>query len=300
MLSGIHFLLTYTCNSECDHCFLYCGPQSKGTFTLNQLKDVLDELVKVLTTEWVYFEGGEPFLFYPLMLEGIRIASGMGFKTGIVTNAYWANSEEDAVLWLAPLKELKISDLSISDDLFHYEEEKSNLAKKAFSAAKKMSLPLNSICIDKPTIEIGLNKEKDKGKPVIGGGAMFRGRAVEKLTEGLFRKSWEEFKECPYEDLKQPKRVHLDPYGNVFLCQGLSMGNMWEIPLSDLVGNYDYKTHPICEPLVRGGPFALAKEYGFKPEKGYVDECHLCYCVRLALLDRFPQYLSPRQVYGIM
>jgi MoaA/NifB/PqqE/SkfB family radical SAM enzyme len=300
MLTGIHFLLTYACNSECDHCFLYCGPQSKGTFTLNQLKEVLAELVKIRTIVWVYFEGGEPFLFYPLMLEGIKITSGIGYKTGIVTNAYWATSAEDAELWLKSLREFKVSDLSISDDLFHFEEEEDNLAKKALVAAKKLGIPINSICIDKPAIGKGINKEQDKGEPVIGGGAMFRGRAVEKLTQGLPKKSWEEFKECPYEDLKQPERVHLDSYGNVFLCQGLSMGNMWEIPLSSLISSYDYKVHPICEPLVRGGPFALAKEYGFEPDDGYVDPCHLCYSVRLALLDRFPQYLSPRQVYGIM
>ena len=33
MLTGIHFLLTYSCTSECDHCFLYCSPNAKGTFT---------------------------------------------------------------------------------------------------------------------------------------------------------------------------------------------------------------------------------------------------------------------------
>ena len=26
MLTGIHFLLTYTSLFECDHCFLHCGP----------------------------------------------------------------------------------------------------------------------------------------------------------------------------------------------------------------------------------------------------------------------------------
>ena len=37
MLNGIHFLLTYMCNSECDHCFLYSDPRAKGTFTLKQI-----------------------------------------------------------------------------------------------------------------------------------------------------------------------------------------------------------------------------------------------------------------------
>ena len=279
---------------ECDHCFVYSGPNAKGTFTLNHLRDVFDEIAKIGTIEWVYFEGGEPFLFYPLMLEGIKIAHDMGFKTGVVTNAYWAISEEDAELWLRPFCELEISDLSVSDDSFHYEDERDNPAKRALIAATKLGIPVNTISVEKCTIEAGMDKE-----PVIGGGAMFRGRAVEKLTEGLPKRWWEEFTECPYEDLKDPKRIHIDPYGHVHICQGLSIGNIWEFPLSKIVKDYDANSHPICRPLIRGGPALLAKEYNVKLDDEYIDACNICYLVRLALLDKFPKYLAPRQVYGL-
>lgn len=299
MLTGIHFLLSYKCDSECDHCFVYSSPRARGTFTLDQMKKVLEELARIETIEWIYFEGGEPFLFYPLMYEGIRIAHDMGFKTGIVTNAYWATSEEDAELWLKPLHDLGISDISISDDALHYEDKEASPAKHALKAARKLGMSCGSIGIGRPTIEEGIDKEHAKGKPVIGGGAMFRGRAVEKLVEGLPRRPWEEFTECPYEDLRNPKRVHLDAYGNIHLCQGLSMGNMWDAPLSKMVRQYDVDSHPICGPLVNGGPARLVKEYDVQYKNEYVDACHMCYLVRLALLDRFPQYLAPRLVYGL-
>jgi hypothetical protein len=299
MLTGIHFLLSYKCDSECDHCFVYSSPRAKGTFTLNQMKKVFNELSKIETIEWIYFEGGEPFLFYPLMHEGIRVAHDMGFRTGIVTNAYWATSEEDAELWLKPLHDLGVSDISISDDALHYEDKEASPAKHALNAAGRLGMSCGSICIGRPTIEEGIDKEHAKGKLVIGGGAMFRGRAVEKLVEGLPRRPWEEFTECPYEDLRNPKRVHLDAYGNIHLCQGLSMGNMWDAPLSKMVSQYDADSHPICGPLVNGGPALLVKEYDVQHEAEYVDACHMCYLVRVALLDRFPQYLAPRLVYGL-
>ncbi|MFC1927805.1 radical SAM protein [Chloroflexota bacterium] len=299
MLTGIHFLLSYKCDSECDHCFVYSSPQAKGTFTVDQMKKVFDELAKVETIEWVYFEGGEPFLFYPLMYEGIRIAHDMGFKTGIVTNAYWATSEEDAELWLKPLRELGLSDISISDDEFHCEDTEASPARHALDAAKRLGMAFSSICIDKPTVEEGVGEEHAKGKPVIGGGVVLRGRAVEKLVEGLPRRPWHEFTECPYEDLRDPKRVHLDAYGNIHVCQGLSMGNMWDVPLSKIVKQYDADSHPICRLLVNGGPALLAREYNVPPEADYVDACHLCYLVRRALIDRFPQCLAPRLVYGL-
>jgi len=298
-LTGLHFLLSYMCNLECDHCFVYSAPSAKGTFTLKQIRDVLGEAVKIGTIEWIYFEGGEPFLFYPIMVEGIKLSRDMGFKTGVVTNAYYATSKEDAEIWLKPLCEMGISALSVSDDSYHSEDEKDNAAKRVSAAAKRLGMPVNSICIEKPTVETTTEKEEDKGAPVIGGGAKFRGRAVEKLLEGLPRRRWEEFTECPDEDLKEPKRVHLDSYGNVHLCQGLSMGNMWKTPLSVLVKNYDADSHPICGPLVRGGPALLAKECGIDHHDEYVDACHLCYLTRLAMIDKFPEYLAPRQVYGL-
>ena len=298
MLTGIHILLTYRCNLECDHCFLYSSPRAKGTMTLPQIRNVLDESQKIGSVEWIYFEGGEPFLFYPTMLEGIRIARRMGFKVGIVTNAYGAISEDDAEVWLRPLAELGIADLSISDDSFHYGEEDSP-AKRALAAAGKLGIPTSTICIQKPFVEATPSQVQEKGKPVIGGGAMFRGRAVEKLSMGLPGKPWSELVQCPHEDLQSPSRVHVDPYGHVHVCQGLSIGNIWQRPLSILALEYKAGSHPICGPLAEGGPALLARQYDVEHKKEYVDECHFCYLVRRALVDKYPEYLAPRQIYGL-
>ncbi|MFC2083581.1 radical SAM protein [Bacteroidota bacterium] len=298
MLTGVHFLLTYSCNFECDHCFLYSGPNVTGTFTAGQVSQALSEIKKIGTVEWIYFEGGEPFLFYPLMLHGVRLAKEMGFKVGLVTNSYWALSDEDAKLWLQPLADLGISDLSISDDSFHYGEEEDTPPKRALLVAKSIGIDASSICIQKPVVEANPGTDQEKGEPVIGGGAMFKGRAVEKLTPGLPRRSFRGFTECPHEDLVNPSRVHIDSLGNVHLCQGLSMGNMWKTALSDLVKNYDASLHPISGPISKGGPAQLAKEYNVEHEEEYVDGCHFCFLVRRALLERFPGYLAPKQVYG--
>jgi len=301
-MTGIHFLLTYRCNFECDHCFLYCGPRAAGTFTLEQIRQVLAEAVKIGTIDTIYYEGGEPFLFYPLMVEGVRLARAAGMQTGVVTNAYWATASEDADLWLGPLCKHDLYDLSLSDDVFHSGDEKETSAQRALGSARKLGLPARTICIEEPRVEEGSGSgtgSQEKGQPVVGGDVVFRGRAVDKLAGGLPRRPWKSFTECKREELEDPGRVHVDSFGNVHICQGLSMGNMWERPLSEIVKGYDAKSHPICGPLLRGGPAGLAEEYGVRLEEGYVDECHLCYSVRRALLDKFPKYLGPKQVYGI-
>ncbi|HEY91151.1 MAG TPA: radical SAM protein [Dehalococcoidia bacterium] len=299
MITGVHLLLSYKCSFECDHCFLFCSPRAEGTFTLEQIEKVIGESVRIGTVKQVFFEGGEPFLFYPLMVEGIRMVRNSGLEAGIVTNSYWATTEKDAELWLRPLAELGIANLSLSDDAFHYGDEKENPASHALAAAKKLGIPVSVISIEKPRIEEVTASNQARGEPIIGGNTMFRGRAVEKLTEGLPTRPWKEFTECPYEDLKNPARIHLDPYGNVHLCQGLCMGNMWQTPLSELIKTYDYSSHPVCRPLVTGGPALLASEHGVGPDERFIDACHLCYSLRLRLLDTFPDYLAPRQVYGL-
>lgn len=302
MLTGIHFLMTYRCIFECDHCFLYCGPHAQGTFTFAQIEKTFEEIKKIGTIEWVYFEGGEPFLFYPIVLEGLKLAAKQKLKTGIVTNGYWATSVEDAEVWLKPLTELKIADLSISDDAFHSSDEENSPAKKAIEAARKLGLPVDDIRIEDPSMRMqdsaGIQMDPCKGEPVIGGDVKFRGRAVDKLTKGLPTKPWRFFDECTDEELEHPQRVHIDALGNVQVCQGLSIGNMNEIPLSEIVRNYDARKHPVCGPLLRGGPAELARVYDIEHDDEYIDACHFCYQVRRALIGRFSQYLAPRLVYG--
>ena len=297
-MTGIHILLTYKCLFECDHCFVYSSPQSEGTFTYKQICKVLDESIKIGTIKWIYFEGGEPFLYYPLLLEGVKEASLRGFKVGIVTNAYFATSEQDAEKWLVPLSKMDVCDLRISNDLFHSEDQNSSYAKNALNSARKLGLSAGTIAIDEPTTK-KKNRTRKKGEPIVEGDVMFKGRAIEKLSAGLPRVNWKEFTECPFEDLVSPERVHVDAFGNVHLCQGISMGNMWKTPLSVLVKNYKIESHPICKFISNGGPIKLTEQYGVIHEDFYIDACHLCFETRKKLIDKFPHFLAPRQVYGL-
>lgn len=298
MLTGVHFLMTYTCNYSCDHCFLYCGPEAKGTMNFQQIVTVLEDSRRLGTVEWIYFEGGEPLLHYPVLLKSVAAAKKMGFSVGVVTNGYGISGKEEAEIWLRPLAEAGVDLLAVSDDTFHCGEH-TGPAGYAKIAADGLALAIGEICIEKPYVEAPKGNTGDKGNPVIGGGAMFRGRAAEKLTEGLPSRAWEELASCPYENLESPGRVHVDCFGNVHLCQGISLGNMWKRSLTELIREYDAAAHPICDALVNGGPAQLAKLHNVKHAERYVDECHFCFFLRRSLLEMFPEYLGPRQVYGV-
>jgi hypothetical protein len=296
-LTGIHFLLSYRCTDECDHCFVWGSPAAKGTMTLAQIRDVLRQAKDLGTVEMVYFEGGEPFLFYPIMLQGLQEAAALGFKRGIVTNCYWATSVEDAVQWLRPIAELGVDDLSLSSDLFHGEAMMTQAAHNGVEAAERLGLPEGVISVEVPE-GCAAYDDAAKGEPITGGSIRFRGRAVAKLAEGVPRRPWDEFTECPDEDFVSPGRVHVDAFGHLHLCQGLLMGNLWQQPLGEIVTSYDPKSHPIVGPLLEGGPAALVRRYDLPHEDTYIDACHLCYLARDQLRSRFPEFLAPGTVYG--
>jgi MoaA/NifB/PqqE/SkfB family radical SAM enzyme len=277
---------------------VYSSPNAEGTFTFEQFCETLDEAEKIGTIEWIYLEGGEPFLYYPLLIECAKSAVSRGFKIGIVTNAYFAISLPDAERWLMPLKELNINDLSISDDKLHSGESINSPASIAIQAAKNLGIKVNSISIDEPKVK-PCEIARAKGEPITGGDVMFRGRAADKLTKDLPGVSWREFDECRFEELENPERVHVDSFGNVQVCQGISIGNMRHRPLSEIVETYDAKTHPIIKYILSGGPAQLAEHYQTKLEENYVDACHLCYETRKQLIGYFPSCLAPKQVYGL-
>ena len=76
-LSGLHILLTYQCTFECDHCFVWGSPWQKGTLTLAQVEVILKQ-AREAGADWIYFEGGEPFLYYAVMVRGVNRAAQMG------------------------------------------------------------------------------------------------------------------------------------------------------------------------------------------------------------------------------
>lgn len=297
-INELDLILTYTCNLKCDHCFVFGSPEAKGVMKIAEIRKILKEAKKIGSIDWIYFEGGEPVLYYPILLWGLRQAKKLGFKTGFITNAYWATSLEDAKEWLKPISKIGISDAIISNDLFHYGKEEENLSEHASQAAGELGIPVNNISIDQPK-EYLIGKEW-KGKPVTEGIVLFKGRPAEKLVEGLPRRPWQELNECLDEDFSNQKRVHIDPLGYVHLCQGVTMGNIKKTPLHELFEEFDPHRHPICEPLLSGGPAELTRRYQVDHEEGYVDECHLCYSTRLRLRKMFPSILAPDQMYGIL
>ncbi len=295
-VNGLHLLLTYQCNYECDHCFVWGSPDQYGTMTLSTISEILQQAKDVGTVEWIYFEGGEPFLYYAVLQRGVDMAARLGFKVGIVSNAYWATDMDDAMTCLEPFAG-KVQDLSISSDSYHWNDEDDRQTRIASEAARGLGIPLEVIRIAPPE---ATHVACSQGQIPPGESAVvFRGRAAQRLTARADTHPWQQFTECTFEDLREPGRVHLDALGNVHICQGITLGNLLQRPLRDLFDNYDPDTHPVIGPLLEGGPAELVRRYDLPCQGEYCDVCHLCDTARRALRARFPEVLAPDQMYGV-
>jgi MoaA/NifB/PqqE/SkfB family radical SAM enzyme len=298
-LTGLHFLLTYQCTFECDHCFAWGSPWQSGTFSLARIRQALEQAEQLGTISEIYFEGGEPFLYYATLVKAVEEAHQRGFNVGIVSNSYWAITFEDALEWLRPFAGL-ITGLTVSSDLYHYNEPQSQQARNAAAAAEVLGIQLGTICVAQPealearaTLGMLPPNEPDEGSNI-----MYRGRAVEKLVPRARLHPWQYFRECPYEELRSPGRVHLDPLGYLHICQGICLGNLFDRPLQEIWEGYDPEGHPITGALLDGGPVELVKRYQLSHDEHYADACHLCYEARRVLRPQFPEYLAPNQMYG--
>jgi MoaA/NifB/PqqE/SkfB family radical SAM enzyme len=86
-LSQLHLLLTYQCTHECDHCFVWGSPWQSGTMRLESIREILEQARDLGTVEWIYFEGGEPFLHYPILVRGVEAAAEMGVARPVSRSA---------------------------------------------------------------------------------------------------------------------------------------------------------------------------------------------------------------------
>lgn len=291
--SCIHLLLSFQCSRECDHCFVWGSPFQRGTMTGETVKNVLDQAKDIGHVARISFGGGEPFLHYPVLLSSVRMAARLGFRIGVTTNAYWASCESDCAEWLGPLADL-IEDLTISSDWYHWESDLKQHVRNACVVARDLGIAVRVRSVVFPGC---MDDERDP--QIVESPVEYRGRASVELAPEAPQVSWLEFKSCKCSDLRDPEQVQVDPYGNVHVCEGVTVGNLLQRPLREICESYEPDIHPVVGPLIEGGPVELVLRYGLDHKMYYADACHACYDARLALRGRFPEILAPDQLYGV-
>jgi hypothetical protein len=106
-------LPTYRCTAACTHCGTFSHPRRREFLDPELMLSAIDQAVES-GYKVVVFTGGEPTLAGDNLLRGIARAASAGLVTRMVTNAWWATSDEAADTWVrrwvaAGLREINFS-----------------------------------------------------------------------------------------------------------------------------------------------------------------------------------------------
>jgi radical SAM protein with 4Fe4S-binding SPASM domain len=100
----VWFEVTRKCNLTCTHCYINAGRPRKNELTLEEIKNILDDL-KELGTFSLVLAGGEPYI-RPDFPEILEYAAKLDFIIAIVTNGSYLTHE---TLKRVPLKNCRIT-----------------------------------------------------------------------------------------------------------------------------------------------------------------------------------------------
>lgn len=318
--ADVGILLSYRCQSACAHCLYNCSPEWQDWMSLEDLQCCLTQVAAWWHPFQLHFTGGEPFLNFPLLLQAVELASGMGIASYVETNAGWCLNEEVSLDYFQQLQNAGMAAVLVSCSPFHAAHIPLARTMRAISSAvtvfgmqrvwvyrSEWIGRIRQLSVDSP---VPLDAWQDQygaetGRMLWDGyGLMGGGRAGSQLGHLARRFPPESFRwdNCQRELLHAP-HSHLDLYGNIIpgFCSGISLGNWRELPA--LIARMSTGMQPgLVENLVREGPYSLyqmALEKGYTPlPGGYVDKCHLCVDVRRRLAEaaHYPE-LAPRQFY---
>jgi len=118
------------------------------------MSGVIDQAADVSGIKYIGFSGGEPFLHYDLLKEGLIHARAKGFATSVATNGFWGVWPDDVLI--DRLKALPIDQLFLSSDYYHRQYVPDEHIGRAVSAARALNIGI--------TVGIGETRSHSSGE----------------------------------------------------------------------------------------------------------------------------------------
>jgi MoaA/NifB/PqqE/SkfB family radical SAM enzyme len=267
---------------------------------------------------WNHFSGGEILLQKKTFLEIIRkTRQYFNGDVGISTNGFWASDIIKAKQTVEELINVGVSGIAVSTDFYHKDYIPQEHVENAVEAISKAGLKthsyvmgarcnndiVNADMINHECEKLAIKAQGNTQMPLaptsirsIGKGSNINIPKKTTTPQG----NCTDLSEClGNRGPMNPAMVWVDPYGNVMLCYGIIIGNIYNTPFKDIIDNYDESKFPIVEAISQNGPKELLKLADNKsvitPEAFY-DVCDVCYQTRKALINEYAE-LGPRECY---
>jgi hypothetical protein len=281
------------------------------------------ELQRYNNLAYVVLLGGEPGLFPDLTHELAAAIQQAGLGVRVETNASWATDVTSAASFLQPLCAAGAL-IMLSVDAFHEPFIDLACVERAIRTLDQrqgkyvvevpyMDFPSARHPLDQRTDELLSELERRLGRrpcaPLCKGPVYFKGRAAHTLAplvaagRGVPNDVCDKVPWWSNGSQGTLELLGLDPDGHLSKECGISIGNVKEYSVEELVKSFDAENHPILSVLIHEGPLGLAREAersGYVLKPSYADKCHLCQEARETLRFRYPKYLAPEIHYAEM
>ena len=141
MTKGLCIVLTDRCNAACEMCCFSCSPENNHVMDEALMFQAIDQAAEVEGISYIGFSGGEPFLYYDLLKNGLAHARLRGFATSVATNGFWG-SWPDEILQQR-LSALQIDKIFLSTDYYHQQYVPGSSVERAIFAARTIGISIN-------------------------------------------------------------------------------------------------------------------------------------------------------------
>ena len=161
--------LTRKCSASCDICCFSSSPSCCESLDEEIVKKFIATSEHVLGIEFIAFTGGEPFLDYDLLLRLVKFSTSIGKKSTVITNCFWANTQEIANERLRELKQYGVVRVSLSYDKWHSQFVSSDNVKRVVKACNEHMLPvrIGLVCLKDDKVGELIDNLGDEGLNVV-------------------------------------------------------------------------------------------------------------------------------------
>lgn len=259
-------MLTYKCTVACPHCIVEAGPHRTEEMRLEHAMDWVGQVRGYGdgSTQVIALTGGEPFYNMEHLSQISSYCRSLDFIVSVMTNAFWATSEAEALQILSQLPAIQV--VGISTDVYHQQAIPFEHIKNALAAVRELGRMYNIvICTDskenpdylKTVAQLEALGEAENIRVAI---TLPVGRAQK--AEGLNYSMSPEpaVSACPV-----ASSPVLFPNGNVIACIGplltlppehpLFLGNLFREPLATILERAEL--NPILHAIRVWGPHKL-------------------------------------------
>jgi MoaA/NifB/PqqE/SkfB family radical SAM enzyme len=298
-LERLEFIITKKCSGNCKHCsVIRSNLEPKNSFeNFEKVTLAMKYLLDNFSIKSIMTYGGEPLLFSEITCRIHEIGKKYGVeKRELITNGYFSKNENTIRDGVKKIIESGINEIMLSIDAFHQEKIPIKYVEvfiKNIIALKFENIKIHpSWVVSKEVDNVYNNRTKELIKYISKYGIKTsNGNNI--IPSGLAKKNLKKYYVKEKIDLNMRcggvkftnsplnvKSMRMLPNGNINICRGLIIGNIYNKGIEDIVNGYNPYENNIMSVLLDGGIIRLhqfAEENGRKINiDKYYNSCDLC------------------------